>query len=125
MIDFQNKLIFKLKQTDNSKYASIIAPLLIEGESIISTYSSMRDGVVFTNKRIMPINIQGITGTKKDISSLPYNKIQAFSVETAGTFDLDSELEVYFSSIGKVKFEFSGNCNITEIGSIISNFLLK
>lgn len=123
MIDFQNKLIFKLKQTDNSKYSAIIAPLLVEGENIISTYCSMRDGVVFTNKRIMSINVQGITGAKKDITSLPYNKIQAFSVETAGTLDLDSELEVYFSSLGKVKFEFSGKCNITEIGKIISNYL--
>lgn len=124
MIDFQNKLIFKLKRADNSKYAEIIAPLLIENEVIISTYNALRDGVVFTNKRIISINVQGITGAKKDITSLPYNKVQAFSVETAGTLDIDSELEVYFSSLGKVKFEFSGNCNITEIGNIISNYLL-
>ncbi len=124
MIDFQNKLIFKMKQTDNSKYSAIITPLLVEGERILSTYNSMRDGVVFTNKRIMSINIQGITGSKKDITSMPYNKIQAFSVETSGVFDLDSELEIYFSSLGKVKFEFSGSCNITEIGRIISNYLL-
>lgn len=124
MVDFQNKLIFKLKQTVNSTYADILTPLLVNNEAIISTYQSMRDGVVFTNKRIFSINVQGVTGKKKDISSLPYSKIQAFSVETAGTLDLDSELEIYFSGLGKVRFEFASNCNIIEINNIISNYVL-
>ena len=61
-------------------------------QQIIDTFKGVRDGVVFTNKIIISINVQGLTGTKKDFSSLPYSKIQAFSVETAGVFDLDSEL---------------------------------
>lgn len=124
MIDFQNKLIFELKKADNSAYSAILNPLLTEGEQIISTYQVLRDGVAFTNKRIFAINVQGMTGTKKDVSSLPYSKIQAFSVETAGMIDLDSELELYFSGLGKVKFEFKSNCNITEICKLISNYVL-
>lgn len=62
---------------------------------------------------------------KKDFTSLPYAKISAFSVETAGHFDLDSELELWFSGLGKVKFEFSGNSNIVEIGQIIGSFALN
>ena len=72
----------------------------------------------------MAINIQGITGKKKDISSLPYSKIQAFSIETAGTLDLDSELEIWFSGLGKVKFEFSKDSNVAAIGRIISEYVL-
>ena len=84
----------------------------------------MRDYVVFTNKRIIAVNVQGVTGKKKDFSSLPYSKIQAFSVETAGTLDLDSELELWFSGLGRVKFEFSGSSDIVKIGHLIGNSIL-
>lgn len=124
MIDFQNSSFLKLKKTNDATYASIIEPMLVEGEQIIGTYQAIRDGVVFTNKRIIAINIQGITGKKKDVTSLPYSKIQAFSVETAGVFDLDSELELWFSGLGKVKFEFTSNCNVSDICRTISYFTL-
>lgn len=122
MIDFNNKGFFKLKQ--NNEYAEKIAALLLEGEEVIDSYKSMRDGVVFTSKRIIVVNVQGITGSKKDFTSLPYKNIVAYSVETSGTFDLDSELEIYFSSIGKVKFEFNGSTSIVEISKHISRHLL-
>ena len=51
--------------------------------------------------------------------------MSAFSVETAGTLDMDSELEMYFSGLGKVKFEFTGASNIVEIGKLIGEFALK
>ena len=124
MIDFKNKTIFKLSKTKPEHVAKEIAPLLIMGEEIIGAYSTLRDYVVFTNKRIIAVNVQGITGKKKDYSTLPYSKIQVFSVETAGTFDLDSELEMYFSGLGQVKFEFSGASDIVKIGQTISNFIL-
>ena len=118
MIDFNNKGFFKLKQ--NNEYAQNVSALLLEGEQVLEAYKSMRDGVVFTNKRIIAVNVQGITGSKKDYTSLPYKNIVAYSVETAGTFDLDSELEIYFSALGKVKFEFTGKTAIVEISKLIS-----
>lgn len=120
MIDFKNGAILKLKPTDNNTFQERLSPLLIPGEEIIQTFQSVRDGVVFTNKRIFAINVQGITGRKVDYSSLPYSKIQAFSVETAGTLDLDSELEIWFSGLGKVKFDFTSNANVPEICQMIS-----
>ncbi len=65
-----------------------------------------------------------MTGKKKDFTSLPYAKIQAFSVETAGFLDLDSELELWFSGLGKVKFEFVGYADIVQLCRIISRFVL-
>ena len=124
MIDFKNASYFKLKQVDNSKYSSLITPLFTDGESILSAFKSLRDGVVFTNKRIIAINVQGLMGAKKDITSLPYSKVQAYSVETAGVLDLDSELELWFSGLGKVKFEFSKSANVSEICRIISEKVL-
>lgn len=124
MIDFQNGTFIKLKQVANDT-AKDVQPLLIPGETIQGCYKGIRDYVVFTDKRVISINVQGITGKKKDFTSLPYSKISAFSVETAGHFDLDSELELWFSGLGKVKFEFSGSSNIIAIGQCISTFTLK
>lgn len=120
MIDFQNASFMKLRPVSNSSFASIVTPMFVPGEEIIGTYQSIRDGVVFTNKRIIAINVQGITGKKKDFTSLPYSKIQAFSVETAGVLDLDSELELWFSGMGKVKLEFVANANVSAICQMIS-----
>jgi hypothetical protein len=80
----------------------------------------MRDGVVFTSKRIISVNVQGITGSKKDFTSLPYKNIIAFSIETAGTFDLDAELEVWFSQLGKCRFEFKGKTDLPTISKYIA-----
>uniref|UniRef100_UPI000AA126B2 PH domain-containing protein n=1 Tax=Clostridium sp. NkU-1 TaxID=1095009 RepID=UPI000AA126B2 len=108
---------------DNST-ASDVANLFIPGEEIIGCYKGIRDYIVFTNKRIISVNVQGMTGKKKDYTSLPYSKIQVFSVETSGVFDLDSELELYFSSVGKVKFEFTGTSDIVQIGQLIASYAL-
>lgn len=124
MIDFKNASLLKLKKISNEEIINQISPLLISNEDIISSYKTIRDFVVFTTKRVIAVNVQGITGTKKDFTSLPYSKIQAYSVETAGTFDLDSELEIYFSGLGKVRFEFKGTSDILKIGQTISEFVL-
>ncbi len=125
MIDFQNAAFVKLKQVDNNSYSELVLPLFAEGEQILSTYKGIRDGLVFTNRRILSINMQGLTGKKKDFTSLPYNKIQVFSVETAGLLDLDSELELWFSGIGKIRFEFVSGANVGEICRAISNISLR
>ncbi len=125
MIDFNNASFVKLNMVSNDSFVGQIQPILIDGETILSTYKGIRDGVVFTNKRIIAINVQGITGKKKDFTSMPYSKIQVYSVETSGVFDLDSELELWFSGVGKVKFEFTSNSNVSEICKSISNFVLK
>lgn len=124
MIDFKNAEFLKLKPANDSTYSDFISPMFVDGEHIISTYQAIRDGVVFTNKRIMVINVQGITGKKKDCTSLPYSKIQAYSVETAGQLDLDSELELWFSGLGKIKLEFVSKANVSEICKMISNHVL-
>lgn len=125
MIDFSNAAYLKLRLVNNSTYESMISPMFIRGEEIVRTYQSIRDGVVFTNKRIIAINVQGVTGKKKDFTSLPYASIQAYSVETAGVVDLDSELILWFSGMGKVKFEFTAGTNVYEICKLISNRVLK
>lgn len=124
MIDFKNASFAKLRPVNDIAFAKIIAPILVSGEEIVRCFQSIRDGVIFTNKRIITVNIQGITGTKKDFTSLPYSRIQAFSVETAGVLDLDSELELWFSGMGCVKLEFIGAADITHLCKMISEKVL-
>lgn len=122
MIDFQNGSIFKLKEMSITN--TDVTGLLIPNEYVIAAYSAIRDHVVFTNRRIIAVNVQGLTGKKKDYTSLPYSKVQAFSVETAGVFDFDAELDLWFSTLGKVRFEFKGNCNIEEIAKMIATYII-
>ena len=124
MIDFKNASFFKLKPVNDNDFADMITPMFAPGEQIIQTFRGIRDGVVFTNKRIITINVQGLIGKKKDFTSLPYSKIQAFSVESAGVFDLDSELDLWFSGMGRVRFEFVSRANVSEICRIISERVL-
>ena len=125
MIDFSNASVFKLKKVDASKFSSEMNDILIEDEKIIGCYQDVRDHAVFTNKRVIAVNVQGITGKKKDFTTLPYSKITAYSVETAGTFDLESELDLYYSGVGRVRFEFKGSSDILEIGRIIAKYALR
>lgn len=124
MIDFKNAAFLKLKLVKNDAFEKTLSPMLIDGESILQTFQSVRDGVVFTNKRIFAVNVQGLTGKKKDFTSLPYSKIQSFSVETAGVLDLDSELVIWFSGLGVVKFEFTSDANVAQICRLISERVL-
>ena len=121
MLDFKNAKYLKMHLVKNDSYAKILTPFLVAGEEIVYTYKSVRDGVVFTNKRVIAVNVQGVTGMKKSVSSLPYKKIQAFEIESSGMFDLDCELELYFSNLGKVRFEFLGNADVYGICKLISN----
>ena len=71
--------------------------VLIDGEVPELAFKVIRDFFVFTQRRIILVDIQGITGSKVDYTSIPYRAITQFSVETAGTFDLDSELKIWVS----------------------------
>jgi hypothetical protein len=124
MIDFQNAGYVKLGPVPIPDVAGQIEPLLIEGEELYAAFKGMRDYVAFTSKRIVAVNVQGMTGKKKDFTSLPYSKIQAFSVESAGTFDLDAELELWFSGLGKVKFEFKGKTDVAYLNKLVAHHVL-
>lgn len=128
MIDFDNKKVFKLTKMKEKNIDSLImpsiGPLLLDDEKIINAYTALRDYMVFTDKRIIAVNVQGLIGSKKDFTSMPYSKIQLFSIETSGTFDMDSELELCFSGVGTVKFEFSRDKEITEIAKTIAKYVL-
>ena len=125
MIDFSKSLLFKLMPDTSGNVAAMVTDLLIEGESVIVSFVTIRDGIAFTNKRIISVNVQGLTGQKKDFTSIPYSRIQTFSVETAGKIDLDGELDIWISSVGKVRFEFGFKFDVMKLGRLLSKAVLK
>lgn len=85
-------------KVSNDKTLSIVEGLLTQNERVTASYQLIRDYIVFTDKRVILVDIQGKTGTKKLFQSIPYKSISRFNVETAGTMDMDAELELFISS---------------------------
>jgi len=125
MIAFKNSSVFKLKPIDESKVREDFYQFLIDGESIFAAFKTVRDQLVFTNKRVIAANVQGITGSKVDYTSLPYSKIQAFSIESSGTLDLDGEIEFFMSGIGTVRFEIKGSFDLVAFNKLLSACVLQ
>jgi hypothetical protein len=124
MIDFNNASFIKLREVSQEDGFSMIGDLLIDDEEIFNSFKGVRDMVIFTNRRIIAVNVQGLTGKKKDFSSLPYSKVQAFSLESAGVFDLDAELELWFSGLGKVKFAFDSKFDVKSFSKFLGRYIL-
>jgi hypothetical protein len=83
---------------DTTKIQAEFSQILAPGEKVEHAYQLIRDYFVFTEKRLVLVDKQGITGSKVEYHSIPYKSITHFSIETAGTFDLDAELKIWISS---------------------------
>jgi len=101
------------KEELNEKYGR----LLTSSEEIELGFSLLRDIFMFTNKRLILIDVQGLTGKKQEYLSLPYRHISRFSLETAGTFDLDAELKIWISSenVPSVSKKFNKSIDIYAV----------
>ena len=121
-INFNSNSVWNLKPIDLDSIRGEVNGLLIRGEEPVMAFHTIRDQLIFTNKRIIAIDVQGITGKRKSYASMPYSKIQFFSIQTAGFLELipDSELFLMFTNGFTAKFEFKGNVDIGQIGRIIS-----
>jgi hypothetical protein len=125
MIDFSSSGAIKLEPIAPNQMLDPIKLFMVDDEGALAVFKSVRDQLVFTNKRIIAANVQGITGKKVDYTSIPYSKIQTFSIETSGPLDRDCELEIYISSIGRIRFEIRGSFDIVRFNKIISGFVLS
>ena len=109
-VNFNQDSVFNLKPISNDEVRGEVDGLLISGEQIEFAFKTIRDQLVFTNKRIISIDVQGLTGKRKSYATMPYSKIQYFSIQTPGFMELfpDSELFIMFSNSFTAKFEFKG-----------------
>ena len=125
-VNFNTNSAFNVKPINADAVRSEVDGLLIAGEQIEFAFQTVRDQLVFTNKRIISIDVQGITGKRKSFATMPYSKIQYFSIQTPGFMELfpDSELFVMFTNGFTAKFEFKGEVDIGKIGRMLSEYVL-
>ena len=121
-VNFNQDSVFNLKPISNDEVRGEVDGLLIADEKVEFAFKTIRDQLVFTNKRIISIDVQGITGKRKSFATMPYSKIQYFSIQTPGFMELfpDSELFVMFTNGFTAKFEFKGAVDIGKIGRMLS-----
>jgi hypothetical protein len=100
--------------------------LLSDNEKIEIGFKLIRDVFIFTNKRLILVDKQGITGKKIDYLSVIYRHISRFSIETAGHFDLDAELKIWISSEvnPSVSKRFNKSVNIYDLQKVLANHVL-
>ena len=111
-------VIDKVNPNDNKE---IFEPFLAPDEQIVLSYKHIRDKVVFTTKKIICYDVQGLTGSKKEYRFFPYSKVSSFSVETAGFFDGDSDFKIWASGVGCFEIKFGRKLDIKELGSFMAS----
>lgn len=108
------------EQVEN-EYSHILAV----NERIERSYRLIRDMFIFTNKRLILVDKQGVTGKKIEYHSIPYRAITHFSIETVGHFDLDAELKIWISGNSTpIEKQFNKSLNIYELQSVIAEYVL-
>jgi hypothetical protein len=115
--------LIRIKEKDISKN---VQALLLEGETIVGAYKTVRDQAVFTSHRIFLVDMQGVTGTRQEIFVLPYKKVLHFGIQTAGFGDplQTSELTVCFADEHEAKFGFIGQEELLAVARAISRCIL-
>lgn len=101
--------------------------LLIVGEEIELGFKLIRDVFIFTTKRLILVDKQGFTGSKIEYKSITYKSISRFSIETAGTFDLEAELKIWISSEQQpsIRKQFNKSVNVYDVHNVLASYVLN
>jgi hypothetical protein len=119
-------LLGNASEVDAASLQTEFAQVLAPGERIEKAYQLIRDMFVFTDKRLIFVNRQGMTGKKVEYQSIPYRSIMRFSIETAGTFDLDAELKIWLSGQPQpIQLQFNKRLSIYEVQKVLAGYVLR
>lgn len=101
--------------------------VLMTEEKVDLAFKLVRDLLVFTEKRLIIVDKQGVTGKKVEYKSIPYRSISRFSVETSGHFDLDAELKIWISSaeLPAESLQFRSDDSIVAIQKALAQAVLN
>ena len=111
---------------DSGQAQQDFARLLGHGEQVHAAYLLIRDTILFTDRRLILVDKQGITGKKEEYHSIPYRSITHFSIETAGTFDLDAELKIWISGTAlPIQKQFNKKLSIYEVQAVLASYVLR
>ena len=100
--------------------------ILVEGEQVVRAFRIVRDLFIFTDKRLVLVDKQGLTGKKAEYHSIPYRAITHFSVETVGHFDMDAEMKIYIGgNPNPIEREFRRGTDIVGVQKTLARFILR
>ena len=125
-MEFRDKPMQNLVRIKEKEICKNVQALLLDGETSVGAYKTVRDQAVFTSHRIFLVDMQGVTGTRQEIFVLPYRKVLHFGVQTAGFGDplQTSELTVCFADEHEAKFGFIGQDELLNVARAISRCIL-
>lgn len=123
MVEFENGSVIKLHKVDNDSLNNTVKKYILPDEEILGVFKTVRDRVIFTDRRVIALDVQG-AGARQDITSIPYRTVVKFSVVTTGLMDLDSEVELHLICGESFTFEFIGSKHVPEIGLALAKFCL-
>ncbi|MES2583046.1 MAG: PH domain-containing protein [Pseudomonadota bacterium] len=113
-------------KVDNTDIQNEFSRILAPGEKVEHAYQLIRDYFVFTDKRFVLVDKQGLTGSKVEYHSIPYKSITHFSIETGGTFDLDAELKIWISGTAlPIQKRFNKKLSIYEVQAVLASYVLR
>lgn len=119
-------LMGNVSEVDVKEVEKNLEMIVADQERVEKAYKLIRDLIVFTNTRLILIDKQGMTGKKVEYHSVPYKSITHFSVETAGTFDLDAELKIWISSTTQpISKQFKKDKSIFEVQKALATYVAK
>ena len=119
-------LMGNASELELDKVKEELKDLLTASEKVEHAYKLIRDLIIFTDKRLLLVDKQGMTGKKTEYHSIPYKSVVHFSIETAGTFDMDAELKIWLSGNSvPLQKKFNKSLNIYKVQSVLAEYVLK
>ena len=113
-------------EVEQSEIDEKFSRVLFPGETVEAAYKVIRDIWLFTSHRLIMLDVQGVTGRKKDYHTIPYSSIRHFSVETAGTFDDDCEMKLFVAELHEpLKYELSRSVDVYSIQKRLAEHICK
>ena len=113
-------------QIDLADVEAEFSQILLPDEKLQQAYKVIRDLIVFTDRRLILVDKQGLTGSKKEYQSIPYRSVVRFSAETKGHFDLDAELKIWLSSTDQpISKTFSKDGNIMSVQKALATYVCR
>ena len=100
-----------------------VSEILVEGEKPVCAYKTIRDSAIFTNKRLIVRDAQGITGKKVEVYTLPYSSIVMYSTENAGRLDFDAEVEMW-TMAGRITISLRKGVDIRALDKVLATYIL-
>lgn len=123
---FLDGMLGNASKVDSVKIQDEFGQILAPSEKVEHAYQLIRDYFVFTDRRLVLVDKQGITGSKIEYHSIPYKSITHFSIETGGTFDLDAELKIWISgTVLPVQKRFNKKLSIYEVQGVLASYISK